>query len=273
MSFGPNCLCRFCLLRLRCQLVRDYTRRNRLFIGISLATASVPTANAHPKGRRVTGFVADTPRVSAFRRVRATHQMASPSGTWTTPASESSTAAQYAWTQRQQADQARPARGCARRRSGGCGPSPPDCSVATAATTMLWASIILPITPPVLLLATISTGLRPNCSAVIRCRLPNRALARGVGAGQRHAQPAEQRREERIEPAGVREGQAERGVGAAVVRGEGQRQHAGDRQQRPAHAEQRAAELAAEDRRRDPQPERPRAPPPGKCPCPWPKAS
>jgi len=52
----------------------------------------------------------------------------------------------------------------------------PDCSVATAATTMLWASIILPITPPVLLLATINTGFKPSCSAVIRCRLPNRAL-------------------------------------------------------------------------------------------------
>ena len=113
---------------------------------------------------------------------------------------------------------------------------------------MLWASIILPITPPVLLLATISTGFRRNCSAVIRCRLPNRALARGVGAGQGHAQPAQQRREERIEPAGMGEGQAQRGVGAAVLRGEGQGQHAGDRQQGPADAEQRAGELARKRR-------------------------
>ncbi len=55
-------------------------------------------------------------------------------------------------------------------------PSPPLCSVATAATTMLWASIILPITPPVLFEATINTGLRCNCSAVIRCKLPNSAF-------------------------------------------------------------------------------------------------
>ena len=38
---------------------------------------------------------------------------------------------------------------------------------------MLWASIILPITPPELFAAAISVGLRPSCSAVIRCRLPN----------------------------------------------------------------------------------------------------
>lgn len=52
-------------------------------------------------------------------------------------------------------------------------PSPPDCSVATVATRVLW---ILPITPPLLLLVTMSTGFKPSCSAVIRCRLPNWAL-------------------------------------------------------------------------------------------------
>ena len=39
-----------------------------------------------------------------------------------------------------------------------------------------WASIILPITPPVELVATIRTSFRCSCCAVIRCRLPNRAL-------------------------------------------------------------------------------------------------
>ena len=42
---------------------------------------------------------------------------------------------------------------------------------------MDWASIILPMTPPVELVATISTSLRCSCCAVIRWRLPNRAFA------------------------------------------------------------------------------------------------
>ena len=41
---------------------------------------------------------------------------------------------------------------------------------------MLCASIILPMTPPELLAAAISTGLRPSCSAVIFCRPPNSTL-------------------------------------------------------------------------------------------------
>src|SRR5512140_2958217 len=41
---------------------------------------------------------------------------------------------------------------------------------------MDWASIILPITPPVEFVATISIGFRCSCWAVMRCRLPNRAL-------------------------------------------------------------------------------------------------
>ena len=45
--------------------------------------------------------------------------------------------------------------------------------VATLATTMLWASIILPITPPELLAAAVRTGETPICSAVTFCRLPN----------------------------------------------------------------------------------------------------
>jgi hypothetical protein len=38
---------------------------------------------------------------------------------------------------------------------------------------MLCASIILPMTPPELFAEAISTGLRPICSAVIRCKPPN----------------------------------------------------------------------------------------------------
>ena len=50
-------------------------------------------------------------------------------------------------------------------------------SVAAVATTMLWASIILPMTPPVLLAVVIEhRDSRPSCCAVIFCRLPNRAF-------------------------------------------------------------------------------------------------
>ena len=41
---------------------------------------------------------------------------------------------------------------------------------------MDWASIILPITPPVVLAAPIRIGLKPNCSAVTFWRLPNSAF-------------------------------------------------------------------------------------------------
>jgi hypothetical protein len=44
------------------------------------------------------------------------------------------------------------------------------------ATTILWASIILPITPPVLLAEAIRVGLIPICSAEILCKLPNNTL-------------------------------------------------------------------------------------------------
>src|ERR1051325_7886540 len=53
-------------------------------------------------------------------------------------------------------------------------PSWPNQLVAVEATTIDWASIILPMTPPDELAAAISTGLSPNCSDVIFCRLPNR---------------------------------------------------------------------------------------------------
>src|SRR5260370_41574048 len=41
---------------------------------------------------------------------------------------------------------------------------------------MLWASIILPMTPPLLLLAQARMGLIPSCSALIRCRFPKRTF-------------------------------------------------------------------------------------------------
>jgi hypothetical protein len=48
--------------------------------------------------------------------------------------------------------------------------------VATLATTMLWASIILPITPPALFAEAVRTGERFNRWAVTCCRLPNRTF-------------------------------------------------------------------------------------------------
>src|SRR3954469_10474087 len=51
-------------------------------------------------------------------------------------------------------------------------PSCPNQFVAVEATTIDWASIILPITPPDELAALISTGDSPSCSEVIFCKLP-----------------------------------------------------------------------------------------------------
>src|SRR5665648_1287579 len=53
-------------------------------------------------------------------------------------------------------------------------PSWPNQLVAVEATTIDCASIILPMTPPDELAAAIRIGLRPSCSDVIFCRLPNR---------------------------------------------------------------------------------------------------
>ena len=55
-------------------------------------------------------------------------------------------------------------------------PSWPYQRVAVEATTMLCASIILPMTPPELLAAAIRIGLRPSCCALIFCRPPNSTL-------------------------------------------------------------------------------------------------
>src|SRR3978361_1182727 len=55
-------------------------------------------------------------------------------------------------------------------------PSWPYQLVAVEATTIDWASIILPITPPEELAAAIRIGDRPSWSDVIFCRLPNSTL-------------------------------------------------------------------------------------------------
>src|SRR5450755_4007229 len=55
-------------------------------------------------------------------------------------------------------------------------PSCPYQLVAVEATTIDWASIILPITPPEELAAPIRIGEMLSCSEVIFCRLPNRML-------------------------------------------------------------------------------------------------
>src|ERR1039457_2358311 len=52
-------------------------------------------------------------------------------------------------------------------------PSCPYHSVAVLATTMLWASTILPMTPPVLFADAIRIGEGPICCAEIFCKLPN----------------------------------------------------------------------------------------------------
>src|SRR5438105_13556869 len=55
-------------------------------------------------------------------------------------------------------------------------PSWPNQLVAVEATTIDCASIILPMTPPEEFAAPIRIGDRPNCSAVIFCKFPNRML-------------------------------------------------------------------------------------------------
>src|SRR5215470_16464659 len=52
----------------------------------------------------------------------------------------------------------------------------PNQLVAVEATTIDWASIILPMTPPDELAAPIRIGDRPSCSDVIFCRPPNSTL-------------------------------------------------------------------------------------------------
>src|ERR1700722_3276877 len=55
-------------------------------------------------------------------------------------------------------------------------PSWPTWLVAAVAIQMDWASVILPMTPPALLVAHMRMGLRLSCWAVIFCRPPKRTL-------------------------------------------------------------------------------------------------
>ena len=54
--------------------------------------------------------------------------------------------------------------------------SRPSSRQALEATTMLWASIILPITPPPSWPRPSASGEMPSCSAVTFCRLPKSAF-------------------------------------------------------------------------------------------------
>src|SRR4029453_13236942 len=104
-------------------------------------------------------------------------------------------------------------------------PSLPCCPVATPATTMLWASIILAITPPLEFAAVVRTGLSPASWAGLCWGWPTRALmGGGVAAGQGPAEPAEQGREEGEQSPGGGECQSHGGVepGEAAGVGDGQ---------------------------------------------------
>jgi hypothetical protein len=71
---------------------------------------------------------------------------------------------------------------------------------------MLCASIILPITPPALLAAAARIGERPPAGGDL-LQSAEQHVRRSIAAGQRHAEPAQQRREEREKHAGAGKGQ------------------------------------------------------------------
>ena len=78
---------------------------------------------------------------------------------------------------------------------------------AAQAMAMDWGEIILPVTPPVVLAATVSTGDRPSWLAVVACSAPNRRWP-GVRAREEHANPAQEGREEHKRLARVGQRQA-----------------------------------------------------------------
>ena len=85
-------------------------------------------------------------------------------------------------------------------------------------------------------------------------KTPEQGVGRGVRSRQGHAHPAEQGGEQRVDSPGAGEGQPQRGVHAAVARGEGDGQHAGDREQGPAHPVTRGQEQPHHAARRNPHP-------------------
>src|ERR1700734_234150 len=149
-------------------------------------------------------------------------------------------------------------------------PSWPTWLVAAVAMQMDWASIILPMTPPALLVAHMRMGLRLSCWAVIFCRPPKRTLEEvslPVSAtpsqpmkapkkgknqpvrvkarprtGSAPPPPANEGPEEGEDPAGAREGEAEDGVHAGVAGDVAEAEHAGHGDDGEAQAEEGAAE-------------------------------
>ena len=101
---------------------------------------------------------------------------------------------------------------------------------------MLWASIILPITPPELLDATISEGDRCNCCAVTCWRLPKRTfeeVSLPVSATPSQPMSGEKKRDQN---ARASQHEAHGGVGAGEARGVPQREHERDGEHGGAHA-------------------------------------
>jgi len=80
-----------------------------------------------------------------------------------------------------------------------------DLLVAAVAMQMDCASIILPITPPALLVAHMRMGLRLSCWAVIFCKPPKRTFEDVSLPVRAISEPADEGAEERKEPARTRE--------------------------------------------------------------------
>ena len=80
--------------------------------------------------------------------------------------------------------------------------------VEAVATAMLWGEIIFAATPPLLLAATLKTGLMPSECAVWDWMLLNKCIGRSIAAGNKHPEPAEQGRKEREKCAGYGKGVA-----------------------------------------------------------------
>lgn len=104
---------------------------------------------------------------------------------------------------------------------------------------MLWASIILPITPSVLLAVQIKIGLSPSRSAANVLQTSKERIGGCVGTCQRNSQPSEHRRKERIKDARLCKRQPQRRVHATVSSHIRNRQHQCDCQQRIPHLHNR----------------------------------
>ena len=76
-------------------------------------------------------------------------------------------------------------------------------------------------------------------------------IASRVAAGQSHAQPAEQRAEEGVEPAGLRQREAERRIHAGVAGEKAEREHRGDGEEGEPQLHQRFAEELQQSQRRE----------------------